>query len=235
MSGLHKALALLLAVAWAAPALAQATACRVPATLPDYRVESAPASARTPPVDGYLLALSWSPEYCRKREIAPRDRMQCSGEHGRFGFILHGLWPEGAGRESPAWCGRPSKVPPAVVARHLCVTPSAQLIQHEWQKHGTCGWSDPARYLHAGATLFGALRFPDMMALSRARPEAGELRRAFADLNPGLPASAIRIQANRRQWLREVQICLGKDFQPRACPGGGGVADPVPLLIWRGG
>lgn len=225
---------MLLAVLGSSPAFAQATACRVPATVPDYRVETPSQPSRRTPVSGYVLALSWSPEYCRKRRAEPRDRLQCSGEHGRFGFVLHGLWPEGEGRRPPAWCGTPSKVPPAVVAQHLCTTPSAQLIQHEWQKHGSCGWSDPARYLRAGAALFGALRFPDMMALSRAEPTAGQLRKALADANPGLSPSAIRIQANRRQWLREVQICLGKDFRPRAC-GGGGVADPVPVLIWRGG
>jgi ribonuclease T2 len=236
MSILPRVLLFGLGLLAATPALAQATACRVPSSLPDYRVETPPGPPRPGAVAGYLLALSWSPEYCRKRQAEPRDRMQCSGAHGRFGFILHGLWPESAGRRAPpAWCGAPSKVPPAVVARHLCVTPSAQLIQHEWQKHGTCGWSGPARYLRAGTALFGALRFPDMNALSRAEPTAGDVRRAFAAINPGLPTSAIRIKANRRQWLREVEICLNQDFRPHACTGGVGARDPVPLLIWRGG
>src|SRR3546814_7442293 len=35
------------------------------------------------PVTGYLLALSWSPEFCRTRTESKRHRLQCSGEMGR--------------------------------------------------------------------------------------------------------------------------------------------------------
>src|SRR3546814_14299066 len=62
------------------------------------------------PVTGYLLALSWSPEFCRTRTESKRHRLQCSGEMGRFGFVLHGLWPDAAGRRDPRWC-RPVPLP----------------------------------------------------------------------------------------------------------------------------
>ena len=218
------------------PALAQAEACRPAASVPAYDVARPDGPSRRTPVAGYLLSLSWSPEYCRTRASRAGDRLQCGGAGGRFGFILHGLWPEAAGPDYPRYCQPAGRVPEAVMRRHLCMTPSASLIQHEWQKHGSCGWSDPARYLAAADRLWRALRFPDMDGLSRRGVTAGAVARAFADINPGLPVDAVRITANRRQWLEEVTICLGRDFRPRACPAHvRGVQARVPVSIWRGG
>lgn len=188
------------------------------------------------PVSGYLLALSWSPEFCRTRSDQPRHRLQCSGEMGRFGFILHGLWPDAEGVRDPRWC-RPVGLPtPAAIRAHLCVTPSADLLAHEWAKHGSCGFASAERYFRAGSTMFNAVRFPDMAQMSRQRPTAGDIRRAFSALNPGLPAAAVSIVANRRQWLQEVRLCLTTSFRPKPCPREDrGVADPVPVRIWRGG
>src|SRR3546814_8353082 len=77
---------------------------------------------------GYLLAMSWSPQHCAdvRNPNGARDRFQCSGENGRFGWVLHGLWPETDGPGYPQWC-RPAKiVPQPVLKQHLCMTPSAQ-------------------------------------------------------------------------------------------------------------
>ncbi len=217
------------------PALAQAADCRPVVTVPPYEISRPDARPRRTPVAGYLLSLSWSPEYCRTRVGSAGDRLQCGGA-GRFGFIVHGLWPEAAGSDYPRYCQPASRVPEPVVRQHLCMTPSADLIQHEWQKHGSCGWSDPARYLAAADSLWRALDFPDMDVLSRRGVTAGEVARAFAEANPGLPIAAVRIKANRRQWLQEVQLCLGPDFRPRACPAHvRGVEAAVPVSIWRGG
>ena len=51
-----------------------------------------PARAQEPGrFDYYLLALSWSPEYCASRNGA-RDKLQCVER--QYGFVTHGLWPQ---------------------------------------------------------------------------------------------------------------------------------------------
>src|SRR3546814_10698006 len=76
---------------------------------------------------------------------------------GRFGFVLHGLWPDSAGRRDPRWC-RPVPLPdPATIRANLCVTPSADLLAHEWAKHGSCRFSDAPRYFRAASVMFDAV------------------------------------------------------------------------------
>lgn len=200
-------------------ALAEGPACRIPPQLPSARFEPAPPGARrTLPVAGYLLALSWSPEYCAGRGDRPRDRLQCSGSAGRFGFILHGLWPEGEGRAWPQYCAAAQPLPPVLLRRHFCATPSVDLLQHQWAKHGVCMTRDPARYLAAGERLFRLVRYPDMAGFADRRSTVAQFTRAIARANPGIPESAIRVQRSPRGWLQEVRICLNRGFRPRACP-----------------
>src|SRR3546814_6675845 len=113
---------------------------------------------RKPPITGYLLAMSWSPQHCAdvRNPNGARDRFQCSGENGRFGWVLHGLWPETDSPGYPQWC-RPAKiVTQPVLKQHLCMTPSAQLLQHEWAKQGTCMSPHPAAYFRSAEILFRA-------------------------------------------------------------------------------
>lgn len=190
---------------------------------------------RAVPTTGYTLSMIWSPEYCRTRGGSARDAVEC-GPGERFGFIVHGLWPDGQGNQWPQYCRAVSLLPAAVIRQNLCMTPSAQLLQHEWTKHGSCVTSDPAAFFAEERRLFGAVRFPDMDALSRQQIGAGGLARAFAAANPGWPASAVRVVANPRGWLTEVRLCLDRAKRPRTCPADqAGEGTRGPLKIWRGG
>lgn len=100
---------------------AQAISCRIPQRLPSPQPES-PGVRRIVPVGGYTLALSWSPQYCRTRGGDTGNSFQCSGG---FGFVLHGLWPDGRGDMGPQYCRAAGLVPEPVVRETLCVTPSA--------------------------------------------------------------------------------------------------------------
>lgn len=225
------------ALAVPAAASAQATECRIPPVLPRPTVEG--ATEREPkrllPIAGYTLALSWSPEYCRTRTRSARDRIQCGGGN-RFGFTLHGLWPDGPGKDWPQYCRPAALLPDPVVRGALCATPSPQLLQHEWAKHGTCTGNDPGRYFGTATRLYRGIAYPDMDTLSR-RPQlsAAAFRRAFADANPGMSAAMMRLNVNRRGWLEEVWLCLGPDLKQRRCPGTGeGAAASATVRIWRG-
>ena len=228
---------LIAAAALAAPAaaLAQAAECSLPATLPRPHLEG--PTEREPkrllPVGGYTLALSWSPEYCRTRTRSTNDRIQCGGGN-RFGFTLHGLWPDGRGETWPQYCKPAALLPDPVIRAAICATPSAQLLQHEWAKHGTCVESDPSRYFGIATKLYRGIAYPDMMALSRRSAlSASAFRQAFAAANPGMTADMIRLNLNRKGWLEEVWLCLDTDRKLRRCPG----TDPASaksVKIWRG-
>ncbi|GEN99509.1 ribonuclease T(2) [Novosphingobium sediminis] len=225
----------LLAAALALPALAHAEVpqCRLPPAVAAPALPAPDGPRRVLPIAGYTLALSWSPEYCRTRARDPRAAFQCGGKLGRFGFILHGLWPESTPGNWPQWCPA-TPLSAETVRRNLCMTPSPDLIAHEWAKHGACMASSPEGYFRSGADLLRAVRLPDMIRLSR-QPglTAGDLRAAFSAATPSIPAAAIRIRANGRGWLDEVHICYGKDLRPASCADQG-AADTAPLKIWRG-
>ncbi|MEJ8630319.1 ribonuclease T [Sphingomonas sp. I4] len=218
-------------------ASAQTLQCSAPSSVPRIRPDlpSASQPTRVLPIGGYTLAITWSPQYCR--DPKGDSRFQC-GSANRFGFTLHGLWPDGMDKDWPQYCRPTAILPQAVVRRHICATPSAQLMQHEWAKHGTCmaGYS-PARYFQQSNALYYRLRYPDMAALSRQGDlTAGDLAKAFAAANRGMSADMMRVTATREGWLDEIWICLNKAFRPARCPAHqGGLSPNAPLKIWRGG
>ena len=116
----------------------------------------------------------------------------------------------------------------------LCSTPSAQLIQHEWAKHGTCMGTTPAAYFARSSAMYAKLRYPDMDALSRRPLTVGQFAAAFARSNPGIPASAIRVTA-KGGWLDELWLCLDRRFAYERCKANtGGLPGNARLKIWRG-
>lgn len=224
----------LLAIALSTPATAQGWQCRVPPQVSVPLLPEPDAPPRVVPVTGYTLALSWSPEFCRTRKADPVHATQCSGAMGRFGFVLHGLWPEGARGAYPQWCPV-GRLPDAeTLRRNMCTTPSAQLMMHEWAKHGSCMTRDPAAYLDKGRALFQAMQFPDMARLSRQEGlNAGLVRQALVIANPRLRPAMIKLLISNNGWLREVHVCHSRALKPVRCAEGNGPADSVPVKIWR--
>lgn len=219
-----------------ASALAQAYQCSVPAGPVSVPAAPRDGPVRQVPIAGYTLALSWSPEYCRTRQNSAADRRQCSGQAGRFGFIVHGLWPEGRGGAWPQWCPNAQPLPPAEARRNLCMTPSARLLAHEWAKHGACMVRRPENYFKVTRILWNSLRWPDFDRLSRQEGlTAGAVRRAIAQANPYWEPEHIGLVVNDRGWLREMRLCYGRDFMPAPCDARRfGPADMAELRIWRG-
>ncbi|WP_017978340.1 ribonuclease T2 family protein [Sphingomonas melonis] len=230
---------LLAATAIAVPAAAQAQSYRCSAPTQIDRPRPDLADARQPqrllPIGGYTLAITWAPQFCHEHARDASARFQC-GSGNRFGFTLHGLWPDGVGKDWPQYCQATPLLSREVIQQKICSTPSAQLLQHEWSKHGTCmsGYT-PERYFAQSTGLYAKLRYPDMNALSRRPMTAGKLAQAVADANPGLTADMMRITANRRGWLDEIWLCLDKTFRYQRCPAHqGGLAPNASVKIWRG-
>jgi ribonuclease T2 len=217
-----------------APLSAQAYQCRVPGrmTVPEVRPDG---PVQRTAVTGYTLALSWSPEFCKGREARPADAMQCSKANGRFGLVVHGLWPEGRGAW-PQWCPTARRVSPAEARANMCMMPSARMQATEWAKHGACMVGSPASYFTVTRILFEGLRLPDLDRLSK-DPElnVGLLRRRFAAANPGWRADAVGVKLNARGWLEELRLCYDKRFMPAPCDRRRfGPADDAAVKIWRG-
>ena len=229
-------LAAIIAVGLPVAAQAQALNCAIPAELPAPRLEGATQDEpkRTLPIGGYTLAVSWSPNYCHGKEASDRDAFQCGGAGGKFGFTLHGLWPDGRGKVWPQYCRPASQaVPKAVVRGTLCSTPSVQLIQHEWSKHGTCMAASPKAYFDQSTQLYRALRFPNMKALARREDvTAGAVAGAFAAANRGIRADMVRVTVSRSGWLDELWLCLDTRMRYASCKAGsGGAARTAKLKI----
>jgi ribonuclease T2 len=224
------------------PVHSQAWQCAPPDALSRPKLEiGAPGDIRRTPVAGYSLALSWSREYCRSHQREPAAAWQCDGKIGEFGFIVHGLWPEGRGPDYPRWCRKVDLLPTKLIAQNMCTTPSPQLQQHAWAKHGTCMTQKAETYFGAARLLFNAIEFPDMDRLSRQEDKGTpltvkDLIKAIAAINPGLPVAAIRVQTNRQGWLQEVRLCLDKKFKPTGCPAySPSASGNARVKIWRGG
>lgn len=225
-----------LAMALAIPAVAHAQAyqCRAPAiaNVPTITPDSKPRSV---PTTGYTLALSWSPEFCKPRESSPAHRVQCSGSNGRFGMVVHGLWPQGQ-RTWPQWCRQGEPMTPADLRGAMCMMPSARLIARQWAKHGSCMTRSPATYLGVTRVLWESLAVPeyDRIAFEEGLT-AGRIRTAFANANPGIPASAVGVKLSRRGWLQELRLCYSNRFRPTRCDARRyGAKDNVAAKIWRG-
>jgi len=233
-----KSVLLALALAQAAGAAIAQEVCAVPASVeapsprrPDYVNDDLP-------VDYHALVLSWSPQYCEgqrnRRGGANRDAFQCSSTN-RFEWVVHGLWPQNgrasSGKDHPRHCQASGALPPTLLKRHLCMMPSADLMQNEWQAHGTCGWSTPDRYFADIDKVYSRLRRPttaDMLgAAANAGPNrlvetsAGDIKQAFLKLNPSLPPDSLRVNVASGSRLKEVWVCLDKALKPMACPRGG--------------
>jgi ribonuclease T2 len=203
-------------------ALASA-ACQPPTTLP-RPVPDGPSPSqprRLLPVGGYTLALIWSPEQCRR---GGGDEIDCRTASG---FVLHGLWVDGKGREWPQYCAPARLLPAATIRANYCLTPSVQLLQHEWAKHGTCmAGATPERYFATARRLYAPLRAPAMDALARReRLTVGQFASAFQRANR-LPPGSVRLNLSRSGWLREVWLCLDRRMAAQRCPAHQGGAAP---------
>jgi ribonuclease T2 len=216
-------------------ALAQAYQCRIPQAPLSVPQVARDGPVRRVPVTGYTLALTWSPEYCRYRTGRAADRRQCSGTSGRFGFVVHGLWPEGRGTW-PQWCPTTRNPSSRDLAASLCTTPSAALLAHEWAKHGSCMVRTPTSYFKVTRILWNSLRWPDFDRISRTEGlTAGQIRQAFADANRYWEPEHVGLVVNERGWLTEMRLCYGKDFMPARCEARRfGPRDSAPVKIWRG-
>jgi ribonuclease T2 len=171
--------------------------------------------------DFYLLSLSWSPSFC-ETPAGSGSPEQC-GSARPFSFVVHGLWPQFE-RGFPQSCQvPPPRLDRALVDEMLDLMPSRKLVNHEWDKHGTCSGLDQRGYFDTVRKARGTVKIPAQFEQPQ-RPlnvPPGEIVDAFVKANQGLTPAGIVIDCDRR-FLREVRICMTRDLQFRDCGTGAG-------------
>jgi ribonuclease T2 len=169
--------------------------------------------------DYYTLVLSWSPTHCSTTDRGTDDG-QCARDDGaRFGFVLHGLWPQFE-RGYPDSCRTRWKpfVPDQVIASVANIMPSRGLVIHEYRQHGSCSGLRPDAYFALATQLFNRVnipqRFRNPQELQLISPS--DALEDFMRANPGLRPEMIAVTCDG-QSLRDVRICLTKEGRARSC------------------
>ncbi len=167
--------------------------------------------------DFYVLALSWSPNFC---ETTGQERGSPQCEAGRrLGFVVHGLWPQYE-RGYPTACAGGRNAPRSALDGSGDLYPDPNLARHEWRTHGTCSGLAPTAYFQAVKAARDKVAIPDpLTTVSRdAETTSGSVERAFAAVNPGLRADMMSVTC-RRGALQEVRVCMTRDLSGfRPCP-----------------
>lgn len=163
--------------------------------------------------DYWILALSWSPEYCASPAARPGSR-QCAQPRE---FIVHGLWPQYE-RGHPEFCDARGRISEQVADGLAELVPDRGLVFHQWKKHGSCSGLTPEAYFatleRAGRSIVVPSRYLEAATTRQVR--RAELEQAFIDANPSLSAEAITLHCSGGR-LREVRVCLDLRLRPRSC------------------
>ena len=205
----------------ASPALAQQS-CAVPPRIEtrDFTcTDQGNRVGRAGDFDLYALVISWSPQYCSSDAArGAGGEFQCRSGN-RFGWVVHGLWPqyEGRSERAPQFCRPTGPLSADLVRGTLCVLPGQRLQTCQWRKHGSCSeFATPDAYFQATAVAFQRVNTPQ---LATGRPLArNAILDAWSRANNNLDRNAIALNCEGDR-LEEVAICFEKDLTtPRACP-----------------
>lgn len=180
---------------------------------------AAPAAAEGEPAgafDYYVLALSWSPNWCAQEGDA-RNSEQCDPRHDH-GWTLHGLWPQ-FHRGWPSYCRTPEAPPSRRMSREMAdIMGSAGLAWHQWKKHGTCAGLSAQAYYALMREAYGRITRPAVFR-KLDKPvtlPASLVEDAFLKDNPALTRDSLTITC-RGGAIQEARICLSKSLEPVPC------------------
>ncbi len=165
--------------------------------------------------DYYVLALSWSPNWCEIEGDA-KGSDQCDPRHDH-GWTLHGLWPQYT-RGWPAFCPTSQRPPSRAMTRDMAdIMGTSGLAWYQWKKHGVCAGIPARDYYAASREAYDKVTRPAVFRKLEdpVRLPASVVEQAFLRDNPGLEPDMITITC-KRGHIQEARICLSKslDFVP---------------------
>jgi ribonuclease T2 len=171
----------------------------------------AQAEATAGTFDFYLLALSWSPEFC----VTHPKAAECAAHAG---FVLHGLWPQNLDGSYPEDCS--NSAGPGDPQAYRDILPDVHLLEHEWQTHGTCSGLSPDVYFGEARQAVREVVVPrDLRAVSselQLTPQ--QILGEFAHANPGFAQGSFALSCGNNR-LTAVEVCLTKDLKATSCSG----------------
>ena len=175
------------------------------------------AESRT---DYLVLTLSWSPAYCGSLSDMNREETFQCNRKSSFDLIVHGLWPQTSDvssvRDHPRNCHNEEQIPQSIIKRFFCLMPDEDLMQSEWEKHGSCYFPSATDYFHTIEYLFNRLNIPDIRSMGKT--SYWKIKKAFLRLNSArLFPSAIFVKMNRHGQLKEIRICYDLHYNFISC------------------
>lgn len=166
--------------------------------------------------DYYVLALSWSPNWCA-REGDARGSDQCDARQD-YGWVLHGLWPQ-YHKGWPAFCKTSERSPSRrMTAEMTDIFVSAGLVWHQWKKHGTCSGLSATDYYALSRRAYEMVNRPQVLRRLTDEVElpASVIEDAFLRANPAWKPDMLTITCNQG-YIEEARLCLSKDLTPVPC------------------
>lgn len=166
--------------------------------------------------DYYVLALSWSPNWCALEGTA-KGSEQCDRD-AEFGWVMHGLWPQNE-VGYPSYCRTVERDPTRGQTRAMAaIMGSAGSAWYQWKKHGRCAGLSATDYYSTATKAYFSVTRPDVFRrLDKiVKLPAGVVEQAFLKENEALSADMLTITCKAGQ-IQEARICLNKDLTPRVC------------------
>ena len=166
--------------------------------------------------DYYVLALSWSPNWCAI-EGDSKGSDQCDARHDH-GWILHGLWPQ-FHRGWPSYCRTVERPPSRSMTRDMAdIMGTSGLAWHQWKKHGSCSGLSATDYYDLSREAYGRVTRPTVFRKldKPVRLPAKVVEDAFLQANGGLEADGLTVTC-RDGYIQEVRVCLSRDLAPVPC------------------
>lgn len=166
--------------------------------------------------DYYVLALSWSPNWC-ELEGDRKNSAQCGAKHD-YGWVMHGLWPQYE-NGWPSYCNTSERNPPKSVTNSMVdIMGSSGLAWYQWKKHGKCSGLSGEGYFATAREAFNTVKKPPVLRKVAKTLEIPPkvIEEAFLASNPNLSADQITITC-KSNYIQEARICLTKSLTPRRC------------------
>jgi ribonuclease T2 len=166
--------------------------------------------------DYYVLALSWSANWCAIEGDA-KNSPQCDASEDH-GWIMHGLWPQ-FHRGYPSFCHTIKRPPSRGMTNDMAdIMGTGGLAWHQWKKHGTCPDLSASEYFALSRRAYETVTRPLVFRkLDRAvKLPASVVEDAFLKDNPLLSPDEITITC-RQGYIQEARICLSRDLTPVPC------------------
>ncbi len=166
--------------------------------------------------DYYVVALSWSPNWCL-REGDSKKSPQCDLGTGH-GWILHGLWPQ-FHRGYPSYCKTIKRAPTRRMTANMSdIMGTGGLAWHQWKKHGSCTGLSATDYYALSRRAYAAIKRPNVFRrLERdVKLPAAVVEEAFLEANPDFEADGVTITC-RADQIQEARVCMSRDLDPVPC------------------